>query len=133
MTAFQKVPRQLYIARICRYADGAGARRAAPANRMQQTGPRAMVKYGVLATAQLKNALHNMDALAYRARIRKRAEIMMRLIGCAAITGNARNTMRAQLKIRIGFVIPEQNVVARRERFNQIIFKQQGFRLGARD
>src|SRR5260363_302938 len=114
MTAFQKMPRLLDIARICGFADGAGARRAAPANRMQQTGPRAMVKYGVLATALLKDALRNMDALAYRARIRKRAEIMMRLTGGAAIIGNARNTMRAQLQIRIGFVIPEQNVVARR-------------------
>ncbi len=92
-----------------------------------------MVEHAVLASANAKNLLQQLAAVLGRRHIRKRAEILLLTIGRTTKIGQARIVMPGQHQIRISFVVAEQNVVARLERLNQIVFQQQRLGLGGCD
>jgi len=118
-------------ARGIRHIDGvvlgrnrADARRGAAPDLMQQARPRAVVEDRILAGAQLEHALQDLNALAHGPRTRERPEILILLVDRAAVVRHPRKAMRGQLQIRIRLVVAKQDVVARRERLDQIVFEQ---------
>ena len=110
---------------------------------IEQTRPRAIAENGVLAGAQAKHFLHQLNRFAHGPGIGVRAEIAVLAIHRAAKVGYAGETlvgrfgqpvagMRAgDLQIRIAFVVPKQDVVFGVERLDEVVFKQQGFGLTA--
>ena len=100
---------------------------------MQQARARAVGEHGIFARAQLEHALQDLDALAHGPRAGKRTEVLVLFIDGAAVVRHARKLVARELEIRIRLVIAKQDVVARRERLDQVILKQQRFGFGARD
>lgn len=100
---------------------------------MQQTGPRTVGEDRVLAGAQAKDLLQDLDGLAYRPGVGKRAEELAALVGGAAVVGDARPFMAGDEQVRVGLVVAEQDVVARLQRLDEVVFQDQRLGLRARD
>ncbi len=101
-------------------------------NLVQQARARAVVVDVVGAGAQAENFLQELHAFAHRAGVRERAEIMVARIEAAAVKREPRKFVAGQRQVRIGFIVPEKNVVARRQRLDQVVLEQQRLGLGAR-
>ena len=121
------------VFRIISVADQSHTRRRAAVDLVQQAGPRTMREYAVLAGTQAEHLLQQLYAFAHRARIGKRSEIAMALVGVAAKKTEARIAVSGQHQVRVGLVVAEQDVVARRQRLDQVVFEQQCFRFRAGD
>src|SRR4029079_18610454 len=65
--------------------DLAGARRRAALDLVQEARPRAILEHRVLARAQAEDALQELDALAYRVRVRERPEVAVALVLRSAV------------------------------------------------
>ena len=100
---------------------------------MQQTGPRAVLESRILAGAQSKHPLQQVNALAHRRRMGKRAEVAVLLVQGATVKSQPRELRPAQHQVGIGLVIPKQDVVAWCQRFDEVVLKHQSLNLGARD
>src|SRR5713101_7294596 len=77
--------------------------------------------------------LQQLDALAHCARVRKRSEVAVGLVHRAAVKAKARKLPAAHHQVGIGLVVAKEDVVARRERLDEIVLEDQGFGLGAGD
>jgi hypothetical protein len=98
---------------------------------MQQTGPGAVCEHRVLAGAQAEHLLQDLDALPHRQGVGEGAEYPVALVRCTAEEAQPRVFMAGQQQVGIGLVVPEQDVVLGRQALDQVVFQQQGFRLGA--
>ena len=125
--------RALDVFRVSRGGDVSHARRRAAPDLVEQAGPRAVLEDRVLAGAQPKHPLQQLDALAHRARVRKRAEVMVRLVHRPAVKAETREFPAAHHEVGVGLVVAEQNIVARRERLDEIVLEDQRLRFGASD
>lgn len=125
LTALQEARRVADIARVIRLADGAHARPGAAVDLVQQARPRAIGKDGVLAGTQLEHALQDLHALPHSAGAGERPEILMLAVSGTAVIGHAREAMAGQLDERIRLVVAKQDVVARRQRLDQVVLEQQ--------
>src|SRR5206468_3852091 len=110
--------------------DQAGARLGAAVELVQQAGARAVLEHRVLAGAQAEHALQEVDALAHRVGVRKRAEIAVLPVLRAAVEAEARELVPGDGQVRIGLVVAEQDVVARREALDEVVLEQQRLALG---
>ncbi len=131
LPALQEARGIAHVARVVLLADRADARRRAAVDLVQQARPRAVVEDGVLAGPQLEYLLQDLHALAHRMRARERAEVLVALVGRAAVVRHARIAMRRQLQQRIRLVVAEQDVVARRQCLDQVVLEQQRLGLAA--
>ena len=131
--AFQEQPRLLHVLKIAFIPDQANAGRGAALDLVEQarTGP--VVENAVLAGAQPEHFLKQLHAFPHRAGIGERPKIPVLLVGRAAKIPQPRVAVAAQHNVGIGFVVAEQNVVARRQRLDQVVFQQQRLAFGARD
>src|SRR5712692_1763973 len=125
--------RALDVLRVSFGADQSYAGRGAPADLVQQAGPRSVLEHRVLAGAQPEHPLQQLDALAHRARVGKRSEVAVGLVHRAAVKAKAWKFPAAHHQVGIGLVVAKEDVVARRERFDEIVLEDQGFGLGAGD
>ena len=134
------------ILRIIFSADMAYAGRRAALDLVEQAGPGAVVKDRVFAVTQAKNFLKQQHGFFDRPGAGIGAEVMVLFLGGAAVVSHAgksrgggcswrRPGLRlagwclrcCEFEIGVAFVVPEQNVKARVERLDQVVFKQQGF------
>ncbi|EGD06434.1 major facilitator transporter [Burkholderia sp. TJI49] len=122
-----------HVDRVIGFGNRADARRGAAPDLVQQARPRAVVEDRILAGAQLEHALQDLDALAHRPRARERPEILVLLVDRAAVVRHSRKTVRGELQVRIRLVVAKQDVVARRERLDQVVLEQQRLGLRTRD
>src|SRR2546425_6483682 len=125
--------RALDVLRVGFGADQSYAGRGAAADLVQQAGPRAVLEHRVLAGAQPEHSLQQLDALAHCTRVGKRSEVAVGLVHRAAVEAKAWKFPAAQHQVGRGLVVAEQDVVARRERLDEIVLEDQGFGLGAGD
>ena len=124
------------------------ARGRATLDLVQQARPGAVVEHRVLTGAQTENLLQQQDTFFHRPSARIRTKVMVLFFNRAAVVSHARksrggqlcsaffsrslwNLRRRELQIRVAFIVPEQNVEARMQRFDQVVFKQQRFGLRA--
>ena len=131
-----------HIAGIGVARDQICTRAGAALDLVQQTGPGAVGKHRVFASAQAKHLLQQQDGFLHRPGAGVRAEIAVFLVGAAAVVGQARKSLgrraagavlvchASELQVRVAFVVAKQNVVARLQRFDEVAFQQQ--RLGFR-
>ena len=134
------------ILRVIFSADMAYAGRRAALDLVEQAGAGAVVKDRVFAVTQAKNFLQQQHGFFDRPGTGIGAEVMVLFLGCAAVVSHAGESCGrssswrrpgwglgdwclrcCQLEIRVTFVVPEQNIKARVERLDQVVFKQQGF------
>ena len=113
-------------------ADQAHARRGAPPDLVQQAWPGTMLKNTVFTSAQAKNLLQQLHAFPHGSRIRERTKIPVLLVRIAAKKPQPGVPVSAQHQIRIRLVIAKQDVVARRQSLDQVVFQQQSFGLRTR-
>src|SRR5207237_9901025 len=111
--------------------DQAGARRGAAVDLVQQAGARAVLEHRVLAGAQAEHALQELDALAHRVGVRKRAEVAVLPVLRAAVESEARELVPGDGQVRIGLVVAEQDVVARREALDEVVLEEKRLALGS--
>ncbi len=131
--AFEEAHGAIDVVRVARGIDQSDARRAAAMDLVQQAGPRAVRVHGVFAGAQAKDLLQQLDAVLDRPGVRVRAEDAGAPVDRAAVVGHAREGMLGELQVRVGLVVAEHHVVARRQRLDQVVLEQQRLGLGARD
>ena len=112
---------------------------------VEQAGPGAVGEHGVFAGAQPEHLLQQLDRFLHGPGARVRTEIAVLAVDGAAVVGDAgerggrggRSIARARLvrtrdlQVRIALVVAKQDVVARVERLDQVVFKQQRLGLGA--
>ncbi len=125
--------RALDVLRVGFGADQSYAGRGAAADLVQQAGPRSVLEHRVLAGAKAKHPLQQLDALAHCTRVGKRSEVAVGLVHRAAVKAKARKLPAAHHQVGIGLVVAKEDVVARRERLDEIVLEDQGFGLGAGD
>src|SRR5713101_7798624 len=113
------------------YVSHAG-RGAAP-DLVEKAGPRAVLEDRIFAGAQPKHPLQQLDALAHRARVRKRTEVVVGLVHRPAVKAETREFPAAHHQVGIGLVVAEQDIVARAERLDEIVLEDQRLRFGAGD
>src|SRR6266705_3200439 len=82
--------RALDVFRVSRGGDVSHARCRAAPDLVEQAGPRAVLEDRVLAGAQPKHPLQQLDALAHRARVRKRTEVVVGLVHRPAVKAETR-------------------------------------------
>ena len=135
------------VAGIVGRLDEADARARATLDLVQQAGPRAVREHRVLAGPKVEDLLQQLDRFLHRPGARKRPEVTMALVDGAAVVGDSRKARRrghagraggrharaGDLQVRIALVVAEQDVVAREQRLDQVVFEQQRFRFGAHD
>ena len=107
------------------------AGRAAAANLVQQAGARTVGEVAVLAGAQVKDLLQQLDALAHGKGAGIGAEELRTPVRTAPVVRDLWKRMGAELEEGIGLVVPEQDVEAGLQRLDQVVFQQQGLGLGA--
>ena len=125
-----------------RYQIHAGA--GATLDLIEQTGAAAVGKHRVLAGAQPKDFLQQLNAFLDRPGTGIGAEVAVLLVHGAAVVGNARKLLKRRfallavtvghagyLEIGIAFVVPEQDVVFGVQRLDEIVFQQQRLGFGA--
>src|SRR6266852_4722246 len=125
--------RALDVFRVGGRADTAHAGRGAASDLIEEAGPRAVLEDRVFTGAQPEHSLQEPDALAQRAGVRKRTEVLMGLVHRAAVKAEPREIPAAHHQVGIGLVVAEQDVVAGAERLDEIVLEDQRLRLGARD
>jgi hypothetical protein len=130
--AVQQLRGRADVARVGFRRDELDARRGAALDLVQQAGARAVGEHGVLAGAQLEHLLQQLDALAHRVGIGVGAERLVVFLRCAAKIGEARKAVAGQQQIGVGLVVAEQDVEARLQPLDQVVFQQQRLGLGAR-
>ena len=113
--------------------DVVDARPRAALDLVQQARPGAVGEHRVLAGAQVKHLLHQLDRILHRPGGRERAEVAVLLVDRAAVVGDARIAPRFDLQIGIALVVDEADVEARRQRLDQVVLEQQRLGLGAHD
>ena len=124
--------------------DQAHAGATAALDLVQQAGPRAVGKHRILAGAQAEYFLHQLDGFLHRPGVRVGAEIAVLAVRGATVVGHARIFARLrrvvcarrggdsrELEIGVALVVAEQDVVARLERLDQVVFEDERFCLGA--
>src|SRR5690606_9781471 len=97
---------------IVLWGNQAHARRRAASNLIEQAGARAMGVDAVLAGAQAKDLLQDLDGFSHRPGIRIRTEEMALALRAAPVIDDARSRMGGDVQVGIGLVVPEQDVVA---------------------
>src|SRR5439155_27244365 len=127
--SLQEQDRVRHVLRIGLGRDLAGARRGAALDLMKQTRPRAVLEHRVLAGAKAKYPLQELDALAHGVGVGKGAEIAVLLVLGAAMETEARVSVPGNHQVRVGLVVAEQDVVARREALDQVVLEQEGLAL----
>ena len=140
--AIQKAGGPLHVGGVVGHADELHARATAPLDLVQQAGPGAVGKHGVFAGAQPEHLLHELDGFLHRPGAGIGAEILVLFVHRAPVVGHARVAGRvfslgrhhrqaAHLEVGIAFVVLEQDVEPRVERFDEVIFEQQSLGLAA--
>ena len=135
--ALQKSRGVHHIAGVVVCADMSDAGRRAAFDLVQQAGACAVEKNGVFAGAQAKHLLHEVDGFFHRPGIGIGTEVLMAFIGGATVVRHAREIGGAafgyaarpasNLEVGVAFVVAKQDVVARLERFDEVIFQNQRF------
>ena len=120
-----------HVAGVALLVDEAHARRTAALNLVQQARPRAVREHRVLAGAQAKHLLQQLDRLLHRPRTWIRSEVLVPTIDAAAVVRHPRVLVRHQLQVRVALVVAKQDVEARRQRLDQVVLEQQRLGLAA--
>ncbi len=131
--ALQKQHGRLDVGGIINFADEPDAGGAAATDLMQHAWTRAMREHRVLAGAQLKDLLQHGHAFAHGPRTGVGSEIAMLPVEPAAVKAQLRKCLARDAHVRVGLVVAEEDVVARLVRLDEVVFKQQGLALGARN
>ena len=129
----QEARRVFHVVLVVFLADQVHARRAAAADLVQQARPRAVGVHAVLAGADEKNLLQDLHRFLDGPGTGERPEILVFLVHRAPVIHHARRIAIGDFQIRIRFIIAEQDVVARLQRLDQVVFQDQRFRLAVRD
>jgi hypothetical protein len=128
----QELGRVVDVALVVFRRDQLDARAAAAADLVQQAGPRAVVEDAVLAGAQLEHLLQQLHRFLHRPGAREGTEVLVLLVQRAAVIGHARRVSAGDLQVGVRFIVAEQDVVARLERLDQVVFQDQRLGLAVR-
>ncbi len=140
--AAQKLLRTGHVLPIRLGADQVHAGAGAALDLVQQAGPRAIVEHRVLTGAQAEHLLQQQDGFLHPPGIGKRPEVVVALFRRAPVVRHTRKHLRARhpragcaaagdLEVGVTLVIPEQDVVLRVLRLDEVVFQQQRLGLGA--
>ena len=142
--AIEKIAGMSHVLGVVFGRDQAHAGATAALDLVQQAGPRAVGKHRILAGAQAEYFLHQLDGFLHRPGVRVGAEIAVLAVRGATVVGHARIFARLrrvvcarrggdsrELEIGVALVVAEQDVVARLERLDQVVFEDERFCLGA--
>src|SRR5690625_175762 len=133
VAAFKELNGRLHIGSVVFLADIAHARRAAAADLVLQTRPRAVGKNRVAALPETEQAVDLIERLAHGPGAGKWPEIAVRRFGRTTIETNAgKVVVQLQPDPRIAFVVTQADVEARFPGLDPLIFKQQRLGFGAR-
>src|SRR5207302_1598460 len=100
---------------------------------VEQARPGAVLEHRVFAGAQPEHPLQKLDALTDRMGVRERAEIAVLAVLRAAMESQPRKPMSGDREVRVGLVVAEEDVVARRKALDQVVLEEQRFTLRASD
>ena len=142
-----------HVLRIVGWLNVPHAGAGAALDLVQQAGPCAVGEYRVLAGAQAEHLLHQQNRFLHRPRARVRAEVAVLFFHRTAVVrnprklswlrgaGGHRGICRRQvpghrrrsghLQVGVALVVPEQNVVLRVQRLDEVVFQQERLGLGA--
>ena len=123
----------LDVLRVVILRDGAHAGRRAAADLAEQARAVAVREDGVLAGPQAEDLLHDLDRLAHGRPVGIGPEEAGLAIDAAAIVGEPRKRLGTEPQIGITLVVPEEDVVLRAQRLDEVVLKKKGLRLAARD
>src|SRR5687767_4280811 len=100
---------------------------------MQQARTRAVGEDGIFARAYPEHLLDELDALPDCAGIRERTVVAMLVVKRSAMKTEPRIRVPGHYEVRIRLVIPEEDVVARAERLDEVVLEEQRLAFRARD
>ena len=143
--ALQQFTGTLHIALVVLQTDHAHAGCRAAFDLVQQTGPVAVAKHRVLAGAQAKHFLNQLNGFTHRPDAGVRAKVIMVLVHRTTVVHHPGRCLgmgmtqsiggaflgTGDFQIGIAFVVAKQYVVARLEGLDEVVFQQQGLGLGA--
>ena len=132
LTPEQEHGGQLHVGGIVSGRDQIDAGAAATLDLVQQTRPRTVSKDAVLTGAQAEHLLQQVNTVAHGPGRGIGTEIIGAAIGIAAEKAEPRVVAPGQDNIGVGLVVAKENVVARRQALDQVVFEQQRFGFGAR-
>ena len=127
----QKALDVAHVAPIVGGADLAYAGARAAVDLVQQAGPRAVAENRVLAGAQLEQLLHQLDRLLDRPGVGIGPKVAVLAVDGTTKVGHPRIGVVDDLQVRVALVVAEQDVVARRQRLDEVVLQQQGLGLAA--
>ena len=142
--ALQKLTGTLHITLVVLKTDHAHAGCRAALDLVQQTWTVAVAKYRVLAGTQAKYFLNQLNGFAYRPHAGVRTKVIVVLVNRAAVIHHPWRCFGMRVtqcigsallgagdfQIGVALVVPKQDVVARLEGLDEIVFQQQGLGLG---
>ena len=114
-------------------ADVADTGAGAAADLIQQAGAVAVGEYAVFAGAQAEHFLQNLDAVAHGVAVGVGAEILVGLFERAAVIGHLRVFVAGKHQVGIAFIVAKEDIVFRRQRFDEVVFQNQRFGFAAGD
>ena len=123
--ALKKQCRALNVLGVVGLRDETDTGSRAALDLVEHARPRAIREHRVLARAQLKDPLQQRHAFAHRTCARKRTEVFMLAVERAAMKPKLWKWVARQAHVWIALVVAKENVVARLECFDQVIFEQQ--------
>jgi multidrug efflux pump subunit AcrB len=123
----------LDVLRVVILRDGAHAGRRAAADLAEQARAVTVREDGVLAGPQAEDLLHDLDRLAHGRPVGIGPEEAGLAVDAAAIVGEPRKRLGTEPQIGITLVVPEEDVVLRAQRLDEVVLKKKGLRLAARD
>ena len=132
LPASQKTCGIFDIAPVILVSDQTCTRATATVDLVKKTGPGPVFENTVLACSQPENLLQNLDRFPNGRSIGKRPEILVFPVNRSPVIHHTRETLPRYFQIGIGLVIPENDVVMRVKRLDQIALQQQRFHFAAR-
>ncbi|MET3148469.1 UNVERIFIED_ORG: hypothetical protein ABIB63_004267 [Xanthomonas axonopodis] len=122
--AFEKHGGAAYRFGVIRSGHQIHAWAAATPDLVLQARPRTVAEHAVLATAQLEQLVHQAQRFAYTGDAGVRAEVTPLHRTWTAVQGNTGPLFAGQQHVWVALVVAQRHVVARRQRFDQLIFQQ---------
>ncbi len=133
LAALEEELRVADVLRIRLGRDVADTGRGAAPDLMEQARPRPVAERRVLARAQTEDLLQELDRLTHRPCARIGAKVGVLAVERAAMEAEPGKVAAGDHQVRVGLVVAEDDVVARRERLDEVVLEDQRFGLGARD
>src|SRR5512146_48117 len=131
LPAFEEEHRVVHVLGISIRAYEARTGCGTASDLVKQAGARAGFEHAVFTGPQPEYPLQKLSRIADGVGVRKGAEIPVATLLRAAVKPYAGDGMAGDHQVRIGLIVTEQDVVARRQTLDEVVLQQEGFGFGA--